>query len=226
MKGYGRSIAFWGFFMEKFFVLVLGTVLVMVVVMGLINEDYSLIDMIPTYLPMMGGIVIIVYAFNGPTNFIPQAVSFGGTRKETFFGMEVMFHVLTLQFLVLIAIGVKWIPGVADTDSLPYLYNIDTGLAIACYAVLLLLCCGAGNLICACGLKFGFKGQMVVYLVTVLLVVGAIIGMTFSGNLTEGINMEELLRKFIIYGFLGAMILDVVMMVLCYFGIKKFAVKA
>lgn len=226
MKGYGRSIAYWGWFVEKYFLLMLGTILVIVAAMGLLNEDYNMMNMIPTYLPMMGAIVVIVCAFNGPIYFIPQAISLGGTRKETFIGMEIMIHVLTLQYLILIVIGVKVMPLVADADSLPYLYNMDIGFAAAGYAVMLLLCCGIGNLICACGLKFGFKGQMIIYLVSVLLIIGVVIGITFAGDFQTGLEIEEIFQKLAVYGILGAILLDALMIVLCYFGIRKFAVKA
>jgi len=225
MKGYGRSFAYWIYCTEKYFLILFGTVAAFLAFYGLMDGREGVLRMLPNYLPMLAFIGIIIQAFQAPIIYVPQTIAFGGTRKEAFFGMETSLHILLLQNLALMAAAVKLLPNFVKEEEIPYLYQIGLVPAVLCAAAVMLICCGIGNAICACGLKFGFKGQMLAYFICLFLFIGIMFVMSLTDNMNAAFSMEKLFQYIVKYGLAGAVVLDGIMMLLCHFGMKRFAVK-
>lgn len=212
MKGIGRSIHYWFINLEKVFLAMTGTVAVMSVLMGT-GEVVSFVEMLNLYLPMMGGIFAIAIMLTASTYYIPQSLSMGATRKETYIAMEIMTHLVLVQALILAVILNILLPeAIWQTDYIV--------ISAACY----LTFAGIGNVMCAGGLKLGGRAAMIIYIVMVVLIAGmagAIAAITgFEKAMVT--NLADIIKIF----WFVALIFDILMAAVCYIALHKHEVRA
>lgn len=223
MKGYRRSLAFWGYTMEKYFLIVMGTVLLISVILG---QGKEIFEILPTYLPMMGIISIMVQAFNAPVIYIPQGLSLGATRKEILAGMEIMLHVIALQVVLILTVAIRLTPDSVSLGTLPENFRMELGTGLTVLGGIFLFLCGIGNGICAATVRFGTKIGMLAYMVfTLVFVFGLLFLMSFSvmgkfGNVSDMLSLVKNVAPVV------AIIFDAAMIVLSFAAIKKYEVKA
>ena len=214
MRGIGKSIYYWLYNMEKTFgamFLVVAAVITFQVLMGGADMEFGTSQM---YVPMMGSIMLIAMLMNNATHFIPQSLSYGGTRKEVLVGMEIVIHLMMMQMMLVIMIG---------RNVLPKLFPNTKEFLNQCFLIYL-ICGGLGNFLCACSLKYGAKIGMILYMI---LVIGASIsiGLMFAFSLNSILKFAS---GHVGYGviFLAAVLLDGVMIAFCYLAIRKYEVRS
>lgn len=223
MKGYRRSLTFWGYTMEKYFLIVMGTVLVISVILG---RGKDIFEILPTYLPMMGVISIMAQAFNAPVIYIPQGLSLGATRKEILAGMEIMLHVIALQVVLILTVVIRLTPDSANLGTLPDIFRMELGTGLAVLGGIFLFLCGIGNGICAATVRFGAKIGMVAYMVFTLAIVFGLIFLISFSLMDKFGNVSDMLSLVKNVGPVIAIVFDAVMIVLSFAAIKKYEVKA
>ena len=86
MKGLGRSIRYWFFYMEQTFLMLVAIGAIVSIFQILMLSEEVADRVVSSYIPMMGCISIIAILMSAATYFIPQSLSSGGTRKEVFGG--------------------------------------------------------------------------------------------------------------------------------------------
>lgn len=210
MRGIGRSLRYWLYNMEKTYAIMFLTVAAIMAFQVILNGPHTLYYMPRTYFPMIGSIFLIAMLMNGANSFIPQSLSSGGTRKEVFVGMEISAHLMIGQTLLLMAVC----SGIASIGFLG-------GDFFAGSLLLYLVFAGVGNLLCACGLKFGTKAGMILY--TGIVIVAAVaIGVLVS---LDAENIFAVTEQKILYGILAAAAADLVAMGICYLAIRRYEVR-
>lgn len=212
MNGVIRSVRYWLMNMEKVFLAMIGTVILMSVLLGS-DEDLGVVSMLNLYLPMMGGIFAIAIMMSASTQFIPQSLSMGATRKDTFIGMEFVMHLVMLQTVLVAVIFNNVLPQPIWTTDF-----------IIVSAILYLVCTGIGNAMCAGGLKLGNRAAMIIYVVMVMIVAvfAGVLGAMTGFKDGEMASVLMIFRKL----WIVAIIFDVAMGAVCYMALRKHEVRA
>lgn len=212
MKGIGRSIHYWLLNTEKVFLAMIATVVVMSVLLGMDDRE-TFMDMMNLYLSLLGGIFAVAIMLTASTHYIPQSLSMGATRKETYVAMEFSMHLIMLQILLAALILNEVLPiQIWTTD-----YIISAG-------IFYLIAVGAGNAMCACGMKFGNRAAMIIYMVTVLImaVIGGVFGAMSALKSDGAINILMIVKNF----WFLPLIFDIIMGAVCYMVLRKYEVRA
>ncbi len=224
MSGYKRSFLYWFRIMEQQFLIWIGSCLVVAVFFGT-GEDSR--EILASYIPMMGIIMILVFSMNGPVLYIPQGISFGATRREIFTGMEIMMHLIALQVALLSMLFIQ-----IDSESgiLGYLtYNAFMNKPEMCmlFGTFYLLVCSVGNGVNVVTIKFGKTVGMIVYILCVIvLTLGAVFGISLALLGDMGSVLIENLSSILTAGIAGSVILDTLVIAAGYQVIKKYEVRA
>lgn len=212
MKGQIRALKYWLFNIEKVFAVMIGTVVV-VLLLSVASDGLNLAELLQMYLPMIGGIFSIAIMMSASAYYIPQSLSMGATRRETFWAMTAVLYV-ALAEIVLIAF---LIDSVMAKDVFGAEYTIMS-------IVLYLIATGMGNLMCAISLKIGNKFALIFYIFTVA-IVSACSGIivTLSG-IGENTGLAELIEMIGSFWYL-ALIFDIAATAVCYLSMRRYEVK-
>ena len=212
MKGQIRALKYWLFNIEKVFAVMIGTIVV-VLLLSVGPDGLNLAELLRMYLPMIGGIFTIAIMMSASAYYIPQSMSMGATRRETFWGMTVVLYV-ALAEIVLIAF-------VIDSIMVKEVFGAEYTIMSV---VLYLIAAGIGNLMCAISLKIGNKCALIFYIFTVAIVSacsGTIATLLGSG---DNMGMEELIEMIGSFWYL-ALIFDIVATAVCYLSMRRYEVK-
>lgn len=210
MKGYVRSITYWAYCMEKLFLSMLGTVLMIFVIYAFMDaEGTNWQRWMTNYIPMLGFIFPVAGGMNMSNMQIPLALSSGSTRKEATWGVIIMTHVIMLQFWIF-AVICKYM--LHETD-------VTDGYLRVC-GVLFLVSCGIGNGLGAVILRFGSKVGMIIYIVMIFLIAGGV-GVI---SVLSGLNAVLPLINSVGIFAAGA-VFDVIMAIAFYCGIRRYEVR-
>ncbi len=211
MKGMKRSLLYWGRLMEKYFITICFLAVVMCLMMGLMQGEFS-IDITAAYISLIGILAVMVQAANNANYFLPQAISFGSTRKESLVGMQVFTHIVVLQFMLITMLIVKYLPNYT---------SFETKELLLLYSFFFLTSCGAGNGVCAVILRFGKSAGMWIYVIYIVLIVFLEVG-----SMVADLGIGAVLVKSSVWGIFAAVIFDIVMIGLCAKAIQKYEVRA
>lgn len=212
MEGLKRSLLYWGRIMENFFLIILFTVVGMSVLME-ITEKGSGLEMVSVYVPMIGIIAVLAQSSTNMSYHLPQAISFGATRKESLIGMEIFTHAIVVQVLIIMAFCGKYMPNPTE---------LETAEVFRAYGILFLFTCGAANAVCAATMRFGKKAGIWIYIIYLLLVVCTAIGIIASGIFG---HTKFWLIVFSGWGVIAAIVFDAIMIGCCSKAIQKFEVR-
>lgn len=211
MKGLKRSLCYWGYIMEKYFLTMSFIVVAMSVMMGLTSGKTG-VEMASTYIPVVGMIAVLAQAASSANYNMPQSLSFGATRKESMIGMQIFIHVMILQILLVMLLTANYLPNPTELTTVE-LFKI--------YAVLFVFGCGAGNGVCAVMLRFGNKVGTWIYIIFMVLFIFLAMGIMASGMR----DLRNTLLSFSSWGVLAAIIMDAIMIVCCFKAIQKYEVR-
>lgn len=210
MKGYIRSITYWAYCMEKLFLSMLGTVLMIFVIYAFMDaEGTNWQRWMTNYIPMLGFIFPVAGGMNMSNMQIPLALSSGSTRKEATWGVIIMTHVIMLQFWIF-AVICKYM--LHETD-------VTDGYLRVC-GVLFLVSCGIGNGLGAVILRFGSKVGMIIYIVMIFLIAGGVGVISVLSGLNAVLPLINSLGI-----FAAGAVFDVIMAIAFYCGIRRYEVR-
>lgn len=210
MKGYVRSITYWAYCMEKLFLSMLGTVLMIFVVYAFMDaEGTNWQRWMTNYIPMLGFIFPVAGGMNMSNTQIPLALSSGSTRKEATWGVIIMTHVIMLQFWIF-AVICKYM--LQETD-------VTDGYLRVC-GVLFLVSCGIGNGLGAVILRFGSKVGMIIYIVMIFLIAGGVGVISVLSGLNAVLPLVNSVGI-----FAAGAVFDVIMAIAFYCGIRRYEVR-
>ena len=155
-----NSLIYWGRSMEKYFMLMLviplATAVGMSVMSGEVDFEYILF-----YVPLIFSISILAIAFQNITAALSNIIALGATRKEGFLGMQISFHLLVLQEMIINAVILWLLPDVFAVDK------ITIGTFIA---ALFILACAFGNVINVVVMRSGMNKAKIVYIAELLVI--------------------------------------------------------
>lgn len=212
MTGLKRSLKYWGYIVEEYFLMVLFVIAVYGIFFNLMSGN-SAMDAVVEYIPIMFCVMILALAYNNMTVSMSQAISMGATRRESFIGMQVFYHLLVVQGTLITGIIITFVPDFYDNKKL------DLILAIAS---IYLLACSLGNVIGVAMMKFGLNIAKIIY---ILALVASCLGVLFVVLLIDldvAISTVRISSLFII-GF--AVVLDMVMVRLFNKAVREYEVR-
>lgn len=212
MEGIKRSLVYWGRIMEKFFVIVLFAAVGASIFMVRAEGNFS---MFIITLPLIGIIALMAQTTGVNMNVnLPQAISFGATRKESLIGIEVFTHIIVVQIILVMAAAGRYIPNPTGIEIVK-LFQV--------YSILLVYTCGTASSVCAAMIRFGKNAGAWLYMIELVIIAAVITGAVTSNLLG---NMEVWLDGFCRWGIVTALLFDTVMIVWFSKEIQKFEVRA
>lgn len=211
MVGLRNSLIYWGRSMEKFFMLMmliaLATAVGMSVMSGEVDFGYILY-----YVPLIFSISILAIAFQNITAALSNIIALGATRKEGFLGMQISFHLLVLQELI-INVVILWL--------LPENYAVDKVTLGTFIVTLYMLSCAFGNVINVVVMRSGMNKAKIVYIAELIVI--AMIDIIVL-QICEYIAIPFLgTISFIIFVF--GIALDVIATRMCNKAVKEYEVR-
>lgn len=216
MKGLKKNLIYWGYTFEKLAVALLAGIAVYTVMMCLMEgginiEDFS--RFLLGYLWIFAFIGIFMNGFTAALSYFPMSISLGTSRKASFWAMQIMQHLIMLQYLVIGAVAY-------------YLFDkelfFNMGKMVLSILGLFLALMTLTNITCICSAKFGKIAGLVVYIVSLILIVATVVIVLLSGQ-GELDGFEEVIRSIVMkpYLFVGALLADVITIGLYYLVAKK-----
>lgn len=191
MKGLKKNLIFWAATYEKVAGAMFLGIAVYIFMMSFGGDGLSIEELKSSFLGYIWLFIAIsafINGFSGSLNYFPQTISLGSTRRASFIAMQVMQHVIMVQYLVIGAVAYYFL----DKGILKQL--IYAGLSIiGCVLMLIAL----ANLVCICSVKFGRAVGMAVYIACIILGVVLALVVSFSA---DG-DREVILNMMI--GFIG-----------------------
>ena len=212
MKGFMRSIYYWFYNLEKVFLAMVATIAVVLLFNLLMNDSAGILYLLEIYLPMIGGIFSVAVMMSAATNYIPQSLSLGGTRKEVFAGMECALHIVVCQTLLLAFL----LNAVMPEPIFEQEYIIVS-------AVFYLIFAGISNATCAGGLKFGTRVAMIIYIIMVMVIATAA-GMMSTFMSISDLSLNSVFKMAADY-WIAEAVFDVLMAAVCYQMMRKYEVR-
>lgn len=216
MKGIGRSLYYWGYTLEKNFLMIVGMLFFILVFMGFMDEDgvmATVMQMGPTYLIMAGMLIVFAQSLGNSTSTFSLTLSMGSTRKSTFISMLVMIHVIVLQ---MVGLGIL-LAYFGAPDIMALIIEFFPSVLGAVFFVV-----GLGSGVTSVGMKFGQVWGVVFYLVAFFACFfGGFIGFRFVANAEM---LFEFIKgpMFLLVGFA----IDIVLGIVEYRIFRKYEVKA
>ena len=104
MKGLGRNLIYWGANLEKITMMMIVWVLFILGLMTYMeggNFQEEMARMMPNYLSILICMSAFMNALNGVNNFFSFTISLGSTRKASFTAMQIVQHLIMLQYILL-----------------------------------------------------------------------------------------------------------------------------
>ena len=215
MQGIKRNLRYWGYTMEYFVLVVLGTLLLISVLTGLDdpanlpkNTLRLIADMGFLYLFLMTCMI----AFSGAGGYMSLTLSMGSTRKDSFIGMQIMLHLIEAQLAVIVLLANAAL-GKLDAfgDSILYTCIVYGAIVFGSIAV--------GNLISASILRLGRGAGFAIYFGILLVMLLGVAGLVVF----KPVELIAALVKGPV--ILIGIVLDGISIAICYKVVKKLEVR-
>ena len=103
MKSVRKNLVFWAITYEKMVMAMLMGMVVYVFMLGTMNgfSNESLRNILG-FASLFLSIMILSNGYAGILSYFPQSISMGTTRKTSFVAMQIMQHVIAIQFLIMV----------------------------------------------------------------------------------------------------------------------------
>lgn len=215
MKGLGRSVIYWGYMLEKMFLFMVTTITAVVVVISMADGFTTLKELMSdmvSYLVMISVLIVFSGALNNGNIYFPLSVSLGSQRKKSFFGMQIMQHLIIAQILAIL-MSIYYF---TDKETFGVLMK-----AMPCVVGAFLLLLMVGNLVSAACIRFGRNWGVILYIAT-FIAIWCFVFFAIMGPGKEGLN-KELVDMFLetpallIVGLAG----DIIAMVWAFMSVRK-----
>ena len=212
MTGLKRSFKYWGYIVEKYFLLVLLVIAVYGIFFNLMSGNSSM-NAVVEYIPIMFCVMILALAYNNMTISMSQAISMGATRRESFIGMQVFYHLLVVQGTLITGIIITFVPDFYDNKKLDLILTI---------ASIYLFACSLGNVIGVATMRFGLNIAKIIYVLATLVSCLGVFFVVLLIDLNVAISTVRISSLFMI-GF--AVVLDMVMVCLFNKAVREYEVR-
>lgn len=221
MKGLKKNLIYWGMSFERLALAMLSGIAAYAVMMcfmggNIVGEGAGIdeyIQVLLGYLWIFAFIGIFVNGFTAALSYYPMSISLGSSRKASYVAMQIMQHLIMLQYLLIGATGYYIFDRATFFDLGKILLSI-----IGVFLILIALT----NVTCIFSAKFGKIAGFVVYIVSLVLVVVTVVLVVLSNQgEVEGYKLmiQSILWK--PYMFIGALVADVVTIGLYYSVVRK-----
>ena len=214
MQGIKRNLRYWGYTMEYFVLVMLGTLLLISVLTGLDdpanlpkNTLRLIADMGFLYLFLMT--CMIAFSSGG---YMSLTLSMGSTRKDSFIGMQIMLHLIEAQLAVIVLLANAAVGKLdAFEDSILYTCIVYGAIVFGSIAV--------GNLILASILRLGRGAGFIIYFGILLVMLLGVAGLVVF----KPVELIAALVKGPV--ILIGIVLDGISIAICYKVVKKLEVR-
>lgn len=211
MTGLRRSLVYWGRSIEKFFLIMLLVCVVMVVFVSIMNGE-SAIDYIAIYVPMIFSVALPSLAYTNITTSLSHIISMGATRRDSFWGMQIFFHLLMLQGMIVTGIIMLLLPELYATDKVSLCKYI---------MALYVFSCAMGNVISVAVMRRGMNTAKIIYIgVLVIICLVEVIIMVVSEHIAI-----PFLGVVSVIAMIAGLILDVISVVVCSKAVREYEVR-
>lgn len=185
MKGMKSSLIYWGWILEKMMLTLIAGILCYLVVMVFISGgfDEEMLKMIPQFVCMVICISAFMNVLSGVNTYFPLSVSLGSTRKASYVAMQIIQHLIMLEYLILGA-AVYFL-----TQKEAFLVLTEYVLTIIGAVFLLLALANLAGMVSA---RFGRTAGVITYLCIFVAVVAVILVGGISGKLDDLMFLDTL----------------------------------
>lgn len=211
MTGLKRSLIYWGRSIEKFFLMICFLAMITAVFVSIINSVPPL-DYILMYIPMTFTIALLSLAYTNITTALSHIISMGATRRDSFLGMQLFYHILVLQGLLITVILIL---------ALPKVYATDKSSLCMFLAALYIASCAMGNGISIAVMRCGMNTAKVIY-------IGALIVVCLFSIIIMSVSEHMVIPHFGVVSIIVAMVgvlLDILGIVVCSKAVKEYEVR-
>jgi len=161
MTGLKRSLIYWGRSLEKFYFLILFMSVAMVSGMSILYGGLGYGGVF-SYIPMIFSISFLALAYTNITTSLSNIIAMGSTRRDSFLGMQIVFHLMVLQGMLLTVIAIWIMPQAYATDKVTLCKYI-----VALYVV----SCTLGNVINIAVMRCGMNTAKIIYIGTLIVII-------------------------------------------------------
>lgn len=210
MRSMKKNLVFWAMTYEKMAMAMLLGILVYYFMMSMMNS-FSIEELrgIIGFMVVFLSIMILSNGYAGILSYFPQSISMGTTRKSSFIAMQVMQHVIAIQFLLLGGISYYMVDR-TEFDKL-----MEVGVSIG-GGVLILI--ALSNLVCSTFGKFSRNVGTVLYVLGIVAGVVVTIVLMLSDWTEEGTVREFFMKPYLL---IGGILADIIAIGIYYRVIKK-----
>lgn len=194
MSGLKRNMYYWGSILHKQMFGILAYVIVFVFFIALSGGGdlkTEIMNIVPTYIVMLIILVPFLNAISGSSTLLPVSISFGTTRKASYTAMQMIQHIIMLEFLIIAAAVYYWGEPETLEIALNYLFVL---IGAICMIIAL------GNIISIINFKCGKTAGIIAYLIIVF---GMVIGIIGLMALEDASAIEKILIFFVDKQYLG-----------------------
>lgn len=210
MKSMKKNLVFWAMTYEKMAMAMLMGMVVYVFMLGMMNGfSNETVRNIMGFMSFFLCLMILSNGYSGVLSYFPQSVSMGTTRKDSFIAMQIMQHVIAIQFLVMGGIAYYMV------DRAEFAKLMEMGISIVGGVFILI---ALSNLVCSTFGKFSRNVGTALYVLAVVAGVAVTIVLMLSDRTAEG-NVGEFFTK--PYLFFGGILADIIAIGIYYRVIKK-----
>lgn len=181
MKSLKSGLIYWGWILERLMFSLVAGVMAYAIVMALMQGGVSDLDnvasMLPSYICMLICISAFMNALTAANLHIPLTISLGSTRRGSFIAMQVMQHLIMVEYVALGVVALYFL----QRDILQVLSDYIFAIA---GAVLLLL--ALANVACMVSVRFGKMAGTITYILLFVSILVCILVGVVSGVLEDG----------------------------------------
>lgn len=214
MKGFGRSLRYWSYILQRQFLMMVGMMTAIVAIMTFMEGgDYvaEITRIFPMYCVLLMVLTAFMNALNGSSIYFPISISLGDTRKWSCISLQLVQHLIMVEYLVIAAVVLAF-----TNQELISRIAESTFLIIGVVTLLI----GIANIVTIINFKLGKKAAMITYFVLIFGIfacVGGLVG--FFGEAFGTVVVNTLVSKQYI-GLIG-IIFDLVTLIVFYNVVKK-----
>lgn len=210
MKSMKKNLVFWAMTYEKMAMAMLMGMVVYVFMLGAMNGfSNETVRNIMVFMSFFLCLMILSNGYSGVLSYFPQSVSMGTTRKDSFIAMQIMQHVIAIQFLVMGGIAYYMV------DRAEFAKLMEMGISIVGGVFILI---ALSNLVCSTFGKFSRNVGTALYVLAV--VAGVVVGvlLLLSDRTGDGTVGDFFAKPYL---FLGGILADILAIGIYYQIIKK-----
>ena len=214
MKSMKKNLVFWTIIYEKLaMAMFLGVAVYLVMMSSMAVFPMEELGDLWGFMVLFFSIMILTNGYSGMLSYFPLSISMGTTRKGSFVAMQIVQHVIVIQFLVLAGIAY------CVVEKAQFGSMMKEGISILGGGILLF---ALSNLVCGIAGKVSRSVGTAFYVITLLVGIGVSVLFVVLA-LSDGGSSLNRYKEFLAspYFFLGGLLADSIAIGIYYQIIKK-----